>query len=122
MTGVAPQIDPRELASALAAAIMRSRATHSTTVERCGVEVRQCRYDSGLIEVAVCTPEIIPGAGKIPRAVVTGAQGKRNWVVHARTERAWIGRSKRRALEFAVGEAIAMDGEVRKKFESGTPL
>ena len=108
------QAGENELASVLAAAIMRSRATHSTTVERGGVEVRELRHEGGLIEVAIYTSEVVQGAGKVLRAVVTRMPGKRNWFVHARTQRAWRGRSKRRALEFAVVEAVAMDSEARE--------
>ena len=106
------QVEENELASVLAAAIMRSRATHSTTVECGGIEVRERRHESGMVEVAVYMPEVVPGAGKVLRTVVTRLPGNRNWFVHARTQGAWRGRSKRRALEFAVTEAVAMDSEV----------
>lgn len=115
------QVGMGELASMLAAAIMRSRATHSTTVERGGVEVRERRHENGLFEVAVYTPEMVPGAGKVMRAVVTRMPGSRNWFVHARTQRPWRGRSKRRAVEFAVAEAVAMDNEARESLVGSTP-
>ena len=105
-------VGENELASVLAAAIMRSRATHSTTVERGGIEVRERRHESGMVEVAVYMPEMVPGAGKVLRAVVTRLPRNRNWFVNVRNQRVWSGRSKRRALEFAVAEAVAMDSEV----------
>jgi hypothetical protein len=113
MTEAARQAGENDLASMLAAAIMRSRATHSTMVERGGIEVREFRYENGLIEIAIYTPELAPGAGKVPRAVVTRMPAKRNWVVHIRAQRVWTGRSKRRALEFAVAEATSVGGKLK---------
>ena len=121
MIEAVPQVGENEPASMLAAAIMRSRATHSTTVERGGIEVRERRYDSGLVEVAVYMPEMVPGTGKVLRAVVTRLPGNRNWFVHARTQRAWRGGSKRRALEFAVTEAVMMDSEARESLMGSMP-
>ena len=113
MTEAAKPAEKNELASMLAAAIMRSRATHSTTVERGSIEVREHRHENGLVEVAIYTPEVIPGAGKVLRTIVTHMSGNRNWFVHVRTQRVWGGRSKRRAIEFAVAEAAIMDRRAR---------
>lgn len=74
-----------------------------------------------MVEVAVYMPEVVPGAGKVLRAVVTRLPGSRNWFVQARIQRAWRGRSKRRALEFAVTEAVAVDSEARKGLAGSAP-
>lgn len=108
------QAGETELAPMLAAAIMRSRATRSTTVERGGFVVRERRHENGVVEVAVYAPEVSSGAGKVLCAIVTRGPGGRNWAVLVCAQRAWVGRSKRRALEFAVTKAAAMDREARR--------
>jgi hypothetical protein len=90
-------------------------------VKRGGVEVRELRHENDLVEVAVYTSEVVPGTGTVLRAVVTRVPGSRNWFVHARTQRAWGGRSKRRALEFAVAESVAMDSEARESLAGSAP-
>ena len=85
------QAGENELALMLAAAIMRSRATRSTTVEHGGFVVRERRHENGLVEVAVYAPEESSGAGKALRAVVTRGPGSRNWSVLVCAQRVWIG-------------------------------
>lgn len=105
------QAGENELALMLAAAIMRSRATRSTTVERGGFVVRENRHENGLVEVAVYVPDVLSGAGKVPRAIVTRGPGGRDWSVLVCAQRVWVGRSKRRALEFALTKAAAVNGK-----------
>lgn len=110
----APRQGENELAPMLAAAIMRSRATRSTTVERGGFVVRERRQENGLVEVAVYAPDVSSGTGKVQRAVVTRVPGSRNWSVLICARRVWVGRSKRRAQEFALTKAAAVDREARR--------
>ena len=86
------QTGENELAPMLAAAIMRSRATRSTTVERGGFMVRELRHENGLVEVAVYAPDVSSGAGKVLRAIVTRGPG--SWSVLVCAQRVWVGRSK----------------------------
>lgn len=92
---VAPgQMGDDKLVLMLVVAIMRSRATRSTTVERGGFVVRERRHENGLVEVAAYAPEGTSGAGRVLRASVTRMPGSRNWSVLVCAQRVWVGRSK----------------------------
>lgn len=68
------------------------------------VESRECRYESGLIEIGFYGPEILPGAGKILQAVVDRLPGNRKWFVHGVRSRAFSSHSKEKVVAFALEE------------------
>jgi hypothetical protein len=76
------------------------------TVTPTGITIVENRYGSGFTEIGVYRPPVILGAGKILTCVVSRQVSKGKWVVHTpASNRAFLSKVKRRAVEYAVAHA-----------------
>lgn len=74
--------------------------------------LREWRYASGLIEVGVYTPEVLPGSGAVLVVTVdnsAAASGSRKWSVYTGTRRHFRIRGKRAAIAWAIELAKRTD-------------
>ncbi len=98
--------------------LVKTHLTHSMLIES-----RECRYESGLVEIGFYSPEILPGAGRILQAVVDRMPGNRKWFVHAQRNRAFSSTSKDKAIAFALEEtqrrASVPRARVNRNFSDG---
>lgn len=82
------------------------------------ISLRERRYDSGLVEVGVYTPQILRGAGDILVAVVCSVPGTRKWSVTG--PGGWgsrhLLRGKRAALAYAA--MLARDTDSYRTWEA----
>jgi hypothetical protein len=71
--------------------------------------LREWRYASGLIEVGVYTPEVLPGSGAVLVVTVDNSGDSRKWSVYTGTRRHFRIRGKRAAIAWAIELAKRTD-------------
>ena len=84
--------------------------TKRTVSATCGgfIEIVECKYQSGMVEIAAYRPEVIKGAGKILCGVVSRQGGTKKWHAYTTGSRpVYSGTDKSRAVDVIAAYADA---------------
>jgi len=76
--------------------------TNATTNTFGDVTLVEVVYNTGLTEISVYRPDVIPGAGAVLWGVISHMPHNRKWFIYGQTISRWSERSKRDAIGFAV--------------------